>query len=137
MSVLTLIFDLTITDIVPHLHYSSNEHLKDGLQRYFKEIGLSTCYFNALSSFNRCIALGAEPAVSQKEKCLGISDSAETHLELSTQQITKQAAIVAKESVRKANSGENGEKTMGFEYAQQLQRGLCCEFFDFCDNNCE
>jgi transcription factor TFB4 len=124
MSTLNLIFDLTVTDIVPRLRKPS-ESLKEDLQRYFKEIGLSTCYFNSLSSFNRCITLAAEPGVSQKDKCLGISDTAEAHLEISAQAITKQAAIVAKQSARNANSGIIGGKTMGYEYAQQLQRGLC------------
>uniref|UniRef100_A0AC34FQB8 General transcription factor IIH subunit 3 n=1 Tax=Panagrolaimus sp. ES5 TaxID=591445 RepID=A0AC34FQB8_9BILA len=124
MTTLNLIFDLTVTDIVPHLRKPPGQ-LKEDLQRYFKEIGLSTCYFNSLSSFNRCITLAAEPAVPQKYKCLGISDTAETHLELSAQEITKQAAIVAKQSTRNASSGISGGKTMGFEYAQQLQRGLC------------
>lgn len=128
MSTLNLIFDLTVTDIIPRLRKSPG-HLKEDMQRYFKEIGLSSCYFNSLSSFNRCITLAAEPAVPQKDKCLGISDTAEAHLELSAQEITKQAAIVAKQSVRSASSGISGGKTMGFEYAQQLQRGLCCKFF--------
>uniref|UniRef100_A0AC34QQJ2 General transcription factor IIH subunit 3 n=1 Tax=Panagrolaimus sp. JU765 TaxID=591449 RepID=A0AC34QQJ2_9BILA len=124
MTTVTLIFDLTAVDVAARFG-SNPEQFRQDLKRYFKEIGLVTCYFNALSSFNRVISLGAEPAVEQKLKLLGISDSPETYLDLGTQHVTKMAAIIAKESLQLASMPSKSRKTMGFEYAQQLQRGLC------------
>uniref|UniRef100_A0A7E4VID2 General transcription factor IIH subunit 3 n=1 Tax=Panagrellus redivivus TaxID=6233 RepID=A0A7E4VID2_PANRE len=124
MTALTIIFDLTLSDVASRCQRTPTI-LRESLQRYFKEIGLSVAYFNTLSSSNRVIALAAEPAVPQKEKLLAICDSAESHLELSAQKITKQAVKVGKDSIHAAANAVPSAKSMAFEYAQQLQRGLC------------
>lgn len=126
MTAVTLIFDLTSVDVAARLG-SDPARFQEGLKRYLKEIGLVTCFFNALSNFNRVISLGAEPAVNQKLKLLGVSDSPESYLELGSQLVTKKAAIISKESIQLAANPAVCRKTMGFEYAQHLQRGLCCE----------
>jgi len=124
MTAVTLIFDLTSVDVAARLG-SDPARFQDSLKRYLKEIGLVTCFFNVLSNFNRVISLGAEPAVNQKLKLLGISDSPESYLELGSQLVTKKAAVISKESIQLAATPSMCKKTMGFEYAQHLQRGLC------------